>query len=197
MPLPTDNPLTVDSDVEPANETLADQFRRDAERLETRLAALHKPAGQLTLVPDVLAIDDSVEPVNQAAVIFASESPQRISAQWPPIVKAERVHVPFCHRPTYFQELNLERCGRIDCQSMGCLQNAYSSFWFLSNAALLPYRSVTQSPCQCVSAYGDCTTCQQYPIPIEPLDSQGERSDCTRGMLMQAASMAGFAFLVF
>lgn len=177
--------------------SFADQLNEDAARLEVRLAALRKPPHQLKLVPDFPVSEDSIEPVNQAAAVLVSVPPREVSAQWQPILKAERVHVPFCHRPTYFQELNLERCGLTDCEAMGCLQNAYSSLWFLTNAALLPYRSLTQSPFDCVPAYGDCATCQESPLPIEPLRCHRGPSHCTRGALMQAASMAGFAFLLF
>ena len=189
--LATQDLATQPLETDESTGSLADQLKEDAARLEVRLAALQKPAHQLTLVPDFLDSEDSIEPVNQAAAVLVSVPPRRVSAQWQPILKAERDHVPFCHRPTYFQELNLERCGLTDCESMGCLQNAYSSLWFLTNAALLPYRSVTQSPYACVPAYGDRTTCQESPLPIEPLGCQRGPSHCPRGALMQAASMAG------
>lgn len=179
-----------------SQKSLADHLKKGGERMNQRLDLLRKPANQLRLVPHAIATEDQVVPDNRAAEVFASQPEQVISGTWHPTLRAERVHVPFCHRPTYFQELNLERCGQTDCGSCGCLQNAISSFWFLGNAFALPYRIATQPPCQCVSAYGDCTACSAYAHAIEPLGCTKNDPSSVRGALAQAASMAGFAFLI-
>ncbi|CAN0407280.1 unnamed protein product, partial [Hapterophycus canaliculatus] len=205
FPDETDRASSEMESIEPSDDGLDEEQEEtkksteDANRLNERLSALRKPAWSLTLVPTPTNDEELEykEPANRAAAFLSDQSPQLVEGSFHPIPRAYRVHVPFCHRPTYFQEMNLERCGKLDCERYGCLQNAYSSVWFLANAALLPHRIGSQSPCQCVRIYGDCLTCQRYDSPIEPIcDKKTDANDC-RGMLLQAASMAGFAFLVW
>jgi hypothetical protein len=176
-----------DSDVEQKTQT-------DAKRLSERLAQLKKPAHELRIVPPIA--NAAEVPVNQAAQLL-NQSPLWIGGGESVPPRAARVHHRFCHQPTYYQELNLERCGQLDCESCGCLQNAYSSLWFIGNTALLPYRWASQPHCQCVGSYGDCPTCHRYDCPIEPLGF-GKKCDATaRGLLSQSAVMAGFALLLW
>lgn len=181
------------------DEPVEKQSMTQDERLAARLLSLRKPATSLTVGLATIATEESGvrEPVNRAAAILSDQPPRFIDGSFDEIVRADRVAVPFCHRPTYFQELNLERCGQLDCERYGCLQNACSSLWFLTNAALLPHRIGSQSPCKCVGSYGDCRTCQRYGMPIEPLCDKKADSENLRGALLQAASMAGFAFLIW
>ena len=51
----------------------------------------------------------------------------------------------FCYRPLFFEEVNLERYGR----SWGLFQPAVSAATFYGNVAWVPYRLVTQHPCEC------------------------------------------------
>lgn len=174
---------------------------RPSDRLVDRLSALRKPAGELTLSLKTVGDNDAegaaIEPVNLAAVVMSDQPVTHIVASFYSIPQPVRYHIAFQHRPTFFQELNLERCGRLDCECCGCLQNAYSSLWFLTNAALLPYRIGSQSPHQCVPSYGDCLACHDYGQSIEPLGLTDPQRDRCRGVLLQAASMAGFAFLIW
>lgn len=171
----------------------AERWSEDA-RLAIRLAELHKPAAQLTVsVPPAQAGET---PVNQAAEIF-DEASYLIRGHQGFASPARRVHMAFYHHPTYFQELDLERCGQLDCDRYGFLQNFYSSVWFIGNTSLLPYRLASQPPCECVMSYGDCPTCHQYDCPIEPLQ-WGDRCEPTRrGLLSQSAALAGFALLLW
>ncbi len=164
-------------------------------RLAQRLAVLRKPSSQLTLGLKSEDPDTADEPKNIAADLLSESPVEYLSADFLPIPQADRVHTRFCHRPTYFQELNLERCGQLDCEKWGCLQNAYSSFWFLTNSTLLPYRVASQPSCQCVQAYGDCTTCQRYDRSIEPLKCGCQDKSSVRGFVVQAATVAGFVFV--
>lgn len=169
------------------------------DRLTARLASLRKPASSLTLAVPATRADESgtLEPINRAAVFLSNQPSRIVEGSFDEIVRADRMPMPFCHRPTYFQELNLERAGQVDCQRCGYWQNAYSSVWFLTNAALLPYRIATQPPNQCVGGYGDCRTCQKFDTSIEPLCDKMAESKNLRGTLLQAASMAGFVFLIW
>ncbi len=166
----------------------------DDARVRARLAELNKPATLLTVAPPPVTAGD--EPVNRAAVVF-DQSPYWIlggpSVPPPP----QRVHVVFHHNPTYFQELNLERCGKLDCARCGYLQNLYSSVWFIGNTSLLPFRLAAQPPCECVAAYGDCPTCHQYQCPVEPLQVGDSCLATSRGTLSQSAALAGFVLLLW
>ncbi|MFG0255730.1 MAG: hypothetical protein ACF787_11655 [Rhodopirellula sp. JB053] len=172
-----------------------EQEKRDKarERLASRLAELRKSPRNLR-INKIVASQEGV-PVNQAAEIM-SEEPQWIAAGNFTTPRAVRVHARFCHQPTYYQEMNLERCGRLDCESCGCLQDLYSRFWFVTNTAILPYRFASQPHCRCVDSYGDCPTCRRYNCSIEPLRCGEDCCQTGRGLLTESAAIAGFAFLL-
>ena len=55
----------------------------------------------------------------------------------------------FCHRPLYFEEALLERCGVRSC----CCQPAASAVHFYGTALLMPVYAICQCPCTtCVPA---------------------------------------------
>jgi hypothetical protein len=54
----------------------------------------------------------------------------------------------FCHRPLYFEEACLERCGMRSC----CCQPAASALHFYGRALMLPVMAVCRCPCSCVPA---------------------------------------------
>ena len=64
----------------------------------------------------------------------------------------------FQHNPLYFEDPNLERCGR----SKGCVTPACSAFHFLSTIAMSPFLVVHQCPNTCVTALPDCPTCHSF-----------------------------------
>ncbi|TWT67170.1 hypothetical protein [Allorhodopirellula solitaria] len=177
-----------------ASEASASGQLDDTERLTQRLAELNKPARLLSI--EVPAAQPGDAPVNQAAQVF-NRRPfwvhGGVSSPPPP----QRVHITFYHQPTYYQELNLERCGRLDCECCGCLQNLSSSIWFVGNTLMLPYRAASQPHCQCVPSYGDCPTCHQYDCPVEPLCVKDGCASTSRGLLSQSAALAGFALLLW
>lgn len=188
----------VDEAVESAS---AGEDRRPAEegwsdgaRLAMRLAELNKPAALLTVSVPPPQVGDT--PINQAAEIF-DEAPYWIRGHQGFAPPASRVHMAFYHNPTYYQELNLERCGQLDCERCGYLQNLYSSVWFIGNTSLLPYRLASQPPCDCVLSYGDCPTCHDYDCPLEPLQFGESCVPTRRGLLSQSAALAGFVLLLW
>ncbi len=166
----------------------------DADRLTARLAELNKPATRLRVAAPSAQVGEA--PVNQAAQIF-DQTPLWIRGGLSVPPPAQRVHVAFYHNPTYFQELNLERCGRLDCERFGYLQNLYSSVWFVGNTAMLPSRIASQPTYECVASYGDCRSCHQYDCPIEPLWMGDDCAATRRGMLSQSAALAGFVLLLW
>lgn len=62
------------------------------------------------------------------------------------------------HNPLYFEDPNLERCGR----SKGCLTSACSSVHFVSTILMAPVLIVNQCPNSCVNALPDCPTCNSF-----------------------------------
>jgi hypothetical protein len=115
-----------------------------------------------------------------------------IQSDWHDIPTYDRYPVCFFHQPLHFEERNLERCG----DGHGCFTNAVSTFWFLSNAAVWPYRMASEPHCHCVNSSGDCKTCQSFCCPVEPLHTDATRHELAKGVLAEAAVIAGFTFLV-
>ena len=64
------------------------------------------------------------------------------------------------HHPLYFEDPNLERCGR----SRGCMTTAVSSVHFATTIAFLPYLAIAKCPNSCVTALPDCPTCHSFGI---------------------------------
>jgi hypothetical protein len=58
----------------------------------------------------------------------------------------------FCHRPLYFEEPCLERCGQkyCCCGRECCCQSAVSAAHFFGTAILLPVEFMCQCPGDCV-----------------------------------------------
>ncbi|KLU07910.1 putative signal peptide and transmembrane protein [Rhodopirellula islandica] len=172
-----------------AETTAADPDYRAAERLQTRFAALEKPVRGIRVVQADVA---GSFPENHAAELLAPLAVRVIESDWHAIPTYDRYPVCFFHQPLHFEERNLERCG----DGHGCLTNAISTFWFLSNTAIWPYRMASEPPCQCVLSAGDCKTCQTYSCPVEPLHTDSTQHEFAKGVLAEAAVIAGFTFLV-
>jgi len=108
-------------------------------------------------------------------------TPMRFGASRP----MRNAHV-FWHRPLYYEDPNLERCG----QTSGCLTTAVSSVHFVTAIAFTPYLTATTHPTACVQSLPDCTTCQSF--------------DCRaywpgwswKGAAAQAAAVSGLYFIV-
>lgn len=165
-----------DSDKEQARNTEVEK------RNQRRIESLRKPIRSIRITAKTSApVPESVadEVLSRTESLTLSSSGSTLS---PP----NRYTSSFCHRPLYFEELNLERCGN----TYGCATNAVSGFHFLTNTAMLPYRLATQRPDYTVPTRGDCQTCQEYSHDIEPFGFE------PRGVLVEAAAAAGFVFLM-
>jgi hypothetical protein len=92
----------------------------------------------------------------------------------------------FCNGPLYFEDPNLERCGR----SYGCLTTLHSTARFYSRIAILPYLATAEPP-QCkVRALPDCPTCHEFGHDAEYPDWSWQ------GAAVQAAVVTGLVFLI-
>ena len=92
-----------------------------------------------------------------------------------------------CHKPLYFEEVNLERYGH----TAGPLaQPVISSAHFFLNIAVLPYKMGVHGPHECQYALGYYRpgNCAPWIIPPVPLS--------VRGAWYQAAAVTGTALLV-
>nr|WP_236696060.1 hypothetical protein [Rhodopirellula islandica] len=92
-----------------------------------------------------------------------------------------------CHKPLYFEEVNLERYGHT---AGPVLQPVLSSAHFFANIAVLPYKMGVHSPHECQYALGYYRpgNCAPWIIPPVPLS--------LRGAWYQAAAVTGTALLV-
>lgn len=151
---------------------------RNADRLDQ----LRKPLSQIRVDATT---DDDQSPTNIAAQWLDFQERRPIVAGGVPVPLHPRYTVSSCHRPLYFEELNLERCGH----TYGCATNLVSGFYFLTNTAMLPYRLGTDRADCPVPSHGDCRSCQSYSHDIEPFGVE------PRGILFEAAAAAGFVFL--
>ena len=71
---------------------------------------------------------------------------------------ANRDSYVFHHNPLWFEDPNLERCGR----GWGHLTSAVSFVRFNANIAILPYRMTAQPWCSCARTLPDCTVCEKF-----------------------------------
>ena len=197
-----DNELSEDEPTDAIDQSIdAEEENEEASQAEKELEAqnarqralamhlqrLQKPLHQVRLAAANSPLKQA--PTNRASAAISHQSSRWVTATNAAPKRAERYPIQLAHQPLYFEEPNLERCG----QGYGCLQNLVSSGHFLFNTAILPYRLATQ-PAKClVRSSGDCRTCESFPTNIEPLVDGGENA---RGFLTEAASIAGFTFLL-
>lgn len=91
-----------------------------------------------------------------------------------------------CHRPLYFEEVNLERYG----YNHGLLQPAYSAAHFFGRVTILPYLIGAEPPCECVYTLGHDRPGDYVPYRVHyPPPS-------IKGGLYQAATLSGLIFAI-
>ncbi|MGV3485511.1 MAG: hypothetical protein ACO1RT_13930 [Planctomycetaceae bacterium] len=92
-----------------------------------------------------------------------------------------------CHKPLYFEEVNLERYGHT---AGPFAQPVISTAHFFANIAVLPYKMGVHAPseCQYTLGYYRPGNCAPWIIPPVPIS--------VRGGLYQAAAMTGAFWLI-
>ena len=160
----------------------SDQSRR-SRATNNHLIELLKPIRQIDLRS---GSEGRPVPENRAAMVAGDGAPFFVTAMGYPVPPTDRYTICQTHRPLYFEQPNLERCG----SGFGIFQNAVSGATFLANTIMLPYKAGKHRPDCEVPAGGDCKTCQFYPIDgqLLPVDR--------RGVTMELAAIAGFTFLL-
>jgi len=81
-----------------------------------------------------------------------------------------------CHRPLYFEEINLERHGYGCC---ACLQPVVSAAHFFATVPALPYCMAVDCPGECIYTLGhyrpgSCPPWRRYRPPCDPLAAAAE-----------------------
>ncbi len=153
----------TDSLRRPSEETLKpNQAAEDEDAARSRatlahLIRLRKPIGQINLAD---SSSDQPKPENRKHGIVDDVPPQTVTALGFSTPIPDRYTICQFHRPLYFEQPNLERCGR----GLGIFQNAVSGAMFLANTIMLPYRLGVHRPDCIVAAGGDCRACQTMPI---------------------------------
>lgn len=101
------------------------------------------------------------------------------------------------HRPLYFEDPNLERCG---LNRNGIFEPIVSAALFYSNAALLPMHMGVQSPCCTVRSKGDCPACHKYGeecyLVSRDLKKLLMTKEGLRGVAYEALAITGLVFLI-
>ncbi len=91
-----------------------------------------------------------------------------------------------CHKPLYFEEVNLERYGHT---AGPFLQPIVSSAHFFANISALPYKMGVHSPCECQYALGyyrpgNCAPWILPPVPISLRGAAAQAAATTTGFLL-------------
>lgn len=100
--------------------------------------------------------------------------------------QANRDSYPFLHKPLWYEDPNLERCGR----GWGPLTTTVSAVHFAANTAILPYRFTAEKQWRCVRTLPDCTVCEKFGCEayLPPWSWSGAAA--------QAAATVGIIYLV-
>lgn len=157
-------------------ETVRDLFNADSVR------KLRKPMKDIRI-----AAEENVGvPQNLAAQFTAKEPVLKIVAAGISPPRPDRYPIHFKHRPLYYEQPDLERCGR----GCGFAQNAISAGQFCMNTFFLPYYMCKTKPSCPVTSSGDCLSCKSYSVDCNVLPLS------YKGLATEAAAFAGFTFLL-
>ncbi len=141
--------------------------------LLSALKRLHTPMADLRLSSGLEEGGESEEkedkrPVNLAGQLFSETTPRILGglgfvggpgnefSGYLVAVPRFTAGPVFCHRPLFFEQVDLERCGN----GRGCSQNVLSFTRFLSDTLTLPIRGLHRSP-HCLIANGPPCKCGQ------------------------------------
>jgi len=91
----------------------------------------------------IMPPDTALESTDTLEAVHAQPHP------WP-VLDYHWEATQLCHRPLYFEEINLERYGH----SLGCTQPLFSAALFYGRVAAMPAKLVLEPPCQCVYTLG-------------------------------------------
>jgi hypothetical protein len=134
-----------------------------------------KPLTQVTL--DIRPVPGEVPPdIAAAKFAQAGQIPQPMGAcrPWVPLVYWWQSPA-FCHRPLYFEEVNLERYG-YTCRVP---QPLVSAAHFFGTVPAMPYLMAVDNPCECIYSLGHHVPGSRAPYQTHypPLSLKGGLSE--------------------
>ena len=159
---PASEGITMVSATSSANSASADS--------SSKMAELFPKLSELRLAP--AAPEDSQKAIPERKHLYAVDSDLRVASAWLGSQvdgsltglavqrRAARNLYAFHHQPLYFEQANLERCGK----SYGCFTTAASAMHFTASAALLPWQMAVRPPHEKVRTLGDCPAGAEYPM---------------------------------
>jgi hypothetical protein len=177
----SDSEETEDSE-DQDDEAEEDVLSSRAKATAKHLSRLRKPICEIEISSNKTA----ARPENKASQSMQSPPLVQIVAVGSSAPRPNRYTVGFRHRPLYFEQPNLERCGN----AHGIFQNALSGAHFIASTIALPYHMGQKSPQCTVPTKGDCYTCQSFEMDLNPIPIN------RRGALAESAAIAGFYFLL-
>lgn len=98
------------------------------------------------------------QPRDQALAILRNRTPRTIWPIYRDPWTACRDSYPFYHQPLWFEDPNLERCGR----GCGPFTSTVSAAHFLATIPILPYRMTAEPSCCLVRTLPDCNVCEKF-----------------------------------
>ena len=160
---------------------------------DTNVLSDLRPVGEIDLLKAIelppVATGDSpnlVQPQDQAQQFLSHRTAVNFGAtEWTPW-QPDRDSYPFHHFPLYFEDPNLERCGR----GFGCFTTVVSVAHFYGTIPVLPYCMTAEPPRQCVQTLPDCPACQRFGCDayLPPWS--------WKAAVVQAAATVGAVFIV-
>ena len=160
-----DSPVTSDH-----LNSYSEQTAYYVQHLQDEIASKKSEQLHITKDPRIKDLEKSVTKINVYQELNSRDNPKNMASlylnlkpvniwegEW---VKNCPCRYPFrfCHLPLYYEEINLERCGR----GYGCLQPVMSSAHFLKTTVCLPVEMIFDPPCELVQSRGDCLSCQKF-----------------------------------
>ena len=157
---------------------------RQKQIFREQISELQTPIDQIVVSS---YLSDKPMPEDRAKEFLQTKPPIKIGGASMGAILPDRYPVLMYHRPLYFEQPNLERCGN----TCGYFQNAISSALFFADTVTLPCRIWQHGKYPCVQAGGDCPTCHK----ISRCKQKSRLSFNPANGAAQAAAGAGFKFL--
>ena len=113
-------------------------------------------------LPDLSEEDNKKirEPNDVALAILKNRKPFNVVGISRDPWQASRDSYPFYHKPLWFEDPNLERCGR----GCGPFTSTVSAIRASANIPILPYRFTAEKPWSCVRTLPDCSVCEKFGV---------------------------------
>jgi len=149
---PVENPQPVVYQTPFADDPDSDDNHSGDAAKDPCAAVQQKPLQQLGIN---IALPSGDLPTDQASACWAhinqTGGPMAAARYWPTLCYNWDATC-LCHRPLYFEEINLERYGYGCCDCV--LQPAASAAHFFATVPALPYCIAAECPCKCVYTLG-------------------------------------------